>query len=48
MIDPKTWKVVYHGPIDDRFAGKTAKPNAKVKKAYVVRRGEQPPRRPGR
>ena len=35
MIDPKTWKIVYHGPIDDRFAGKTAKPNAKVKKAYV-------------
>ncbi len=35
VIDPKTWNVVYSGPIDDRFAGKTAKPNAKVKKAYV-------------
>ncbi len=35
VIDPKTWKIVYHGPIDDRFAGKSAKPNAKVKKAYV-------------
>jgi AhpC/TSA family/Copper type II ascorbate-dependent monooxygenase, C-terminal domain len=35
VIDPKTWKVVYHGPIDDRFAGKSAKPSAKVKKAYV-------------
>ncbi|MDP3736593.1 MAG: redoxin domain-containing protein [Hyphomonadaceae bacterium] len=35
VIDPKTWKVVYSGPIDDRFAGKTAKPNAKVKNAYV-------------
>src|SRR5690606_9037098 len=36
VIDPKTWKVAYSGPIDDRFAGKTAKPNAKVKKAYVA------------
>ena len=35
VIDPKSWKVVYSGPIDDRFAGKTAKPNAKVKNAYV-------------
>jgi peroxiredoxin len=35
VIDPKTWNVVYSGPIDDRFAGKTAKPNAKVKKAFV-------------
>ena len=35
VIDPKTWKVVYSGPIDDRFAGKTAKPTAKVKNAYV-------------
>jgi hypothetical protein len=36
VIDPKSWKIVYHGPIDDRFAGKTAKPNAKVQKAYVA------------
>ncbi len=36
VIDPKTWKVAYSGPIDDRFAGKTAKPKAKVKKAYVA------------
>jgi hypothetical protein len=36
VIDPKTWKVAYHGPIDDRFAGKSAKPKAAVKKAYVA------------
>src|SRR6185295_11722600 len=30
VIDPKTWKVVYHGPIDDRFAGASAKPKAKA------------------
>jgi hypothetical protein len=36
VIDPKTWKVAYHGPIDDRFAGKTAKAGAKVKNAYVA------------
>lgn len=36
VINPKTWQVVYSGPIDDRFAGKTAKPNAKVKTAYVA------------
>jgi peroxiredoxin len=36
VIDPKTWKIAYHGPIDDRFAGKSAKPNAKVKTAYVA------------
>jgi hypothetical protein len=36
VIEPKTWKVAYHGPIDDRFAGKTAKAGAKVKNAYVA------------
>jgi hypothetical protein len=36
VIEPKTWKVVYHGPIDDRFAGKTANASAKVKTAYVA------------
>jgi hypothetical protein len=36
VIDPKTWKVAYHGPIDDRFTGKSARPNAKVKTAYVA------------
>ncbi len=36
VIEPKTWKVVYHGPIDDRFAGKSAKPKAKAKTAYLA------------
>ncbi len=36
VIQPKTWSVVYSGPIDDRFAGATAKPNAPVKTAYVA------------
>ncbi len=25
VIDPKTWKVVYHGPLDDRFAAEGVK-----------------------
>ena len=36
VIHPKTWSVVYSGPIDDRFAGATAKPNAPVQSAYVA------------
>jgi AhpC/TSA family len=36
VIDPRTWKVAYHGPLDDRFTGKSAKPKAKVKSAYVA------------
>ena len=36
VINPKTWKVEYHGPIDDRFAGRSAKPKAAVKSAYVA------------
>ena len=35
VIDPKTWKVAYHGPIDDRFATRSAKPKAAVKSAFV-------------
>ncbi len=35
VLEPKTRKVVYSGPIDDRFAGKSAKPAATVKNAYV-------------
>jgi mono/diheme cytochrome c family protein len=36
VIDPKTWKVAYHGPIDDRFAARAPKPKAAVKNAYVA------------
>jgi hypothetical protein len=37
VIDPKTWKVVYHGPIDDRFAGRSpSSAKSKVRKAYVA------------
>ena len=36
VIQPKTWNVVYNGPIDDRFAGATAQPSAAVKNAYVA------------
>jgi hypothetical protein len=36
VIDPKTWKVAYHGPIDDRFAGKTPKGQAKAKSPYLA------------
>jgi hypothetical protein len=36
VIDPKSWKVVYHGPIDDRFAGKAPKGQAKAKTAYLA------------
>ena len=36
VIQPKTWNVVYNGPIDDRFAGATAQPKAAVKNAYVA------------
>ncbi len=36
VIDPKTWKVVYTGPIDDRFAGKVAKASAAAKISYVA------------
>src|SRR5579871_974078 len=36
VIDPKTWKVAYHGPIDDRFAAKSPKPKAAVKAAYTA------------
>jgi hypothetical protein len=36
VIDPKTWKVAYHGPIDDRFASKSSKPKAAAKSAYVA------------
>jgi thiol-disulfide isomerase/thioredoxin len=36
VINPATWQVVYRGPIDDRFAGAVAKPDAPVKNAYVA------------
>ncbi|MDZ4762727.1 MAG: hypothetical protein SGJ21_16835 [Alphaproteobacteria bacterium] len=36
LIDPKTWKVLYHGPIDDRFAAAASSPKAKVKAAYLT------------
>lgn len=36
VVDPKTWKIVYSGPIDDRFASSATQPAAKVKTAYVA------------
>ncbi len=36
VIQPKTWNVVYSGPIDDRFAGSAAKPTSAVKNAFVA------------
>jgi peroxiredoxin len=36
VIEPKTWKVVYSGPIDNRFAGKSPKPKAKAKPGYLA------------
>ncbi len=41
VIDPKGWKVVYHGPIDNRFAGKTPQKAAKAKDAYLAAALEQ-------
>jgi hypothetical protein len=35
VIDPRTWKVAYHGPIDDRFAKASPKLKAKAKSAYL-------------
>lgn len=29
VVDPKTWKLVYHGPVDDRLAYGAQKPEAK-------------------
>jgi peroxiredoxin/mono/diheme cytochrome c family protein len=36
VIDPKSWSVVYSGPIDNRFAGKSPNAKATVKAAYVA------------
>ena len=36
VIQPKTWNVLYSGPIDDRFAGSAAKPTSAVKNAFVA------------
>jgi hypothetical protein len=43
VIDPKTWKVAYHGPIDDGFAAKKNK-NANLTVALnAVLAGQAPP-----
>lgn len=36
VIQPKTWSVVYNGPIDDRFSGAVAKPKSAAKANYVA------------
>jgi hypothetical protein len=36
VIQPSTWNVVYSGPIDNRFAGKTSNPKAALKNAYLA------------
>lgn len=36
VIDPRTWKIVYHGPLDDRFEDAQPRPNATVSRAYVA------------
>jgi peroxiredoxin len=36
VIQPKTMQIAYSGPIDNRFAGSSAKPKAAVKNAYVA------------
>lgn len=36
VIDTKTWKVAYHGPLDDRFAKAAPNAKAKVKTAYTA------------
>jgi hypothetical protein len=36
VIDPKTWKIVYSGPVDDRFADKKVKAAAAPRQAYLA------------
>jgi peroxiredoxin len=36
VIEPKSWKIVYSGPIDNRFAGKTPAPKGKAKAGYLA------------
>jgi peroxiredoxin len=36
VIDPKTWKVAYHGPLDNRFEAAAPNAGAKAAKAYAA------------
>jgi mono/diheme cytochrome c family protein len=36
VVNPKSWQVVYNGPIDDRFAGKTPAKAKAAKAAYLA------------
>ena len=47
VIQPKTWSVVYSGPIDDRFAGRTAQAGRGSEKSLCGERHRQPGRRQG-
>ncbi|HEY8572665.1 hypothetical protein [Phenylobacterium sp.] len=37
VIEPKTWRVVYHGPLDDRFAAAAPNTRAPAKQAYTAK-----------
>jgi hypothetical protein len=37
VLDPKTWRVAYHGPIDNRFAGSRVNASARVTDPMLTR-----------
>jgi hypothetical protein len=37
VIEPKTWRVVYHGPLDERFASASPDTRAAAKQAYAAK-----------
>jgi len=36
VIDPKTWRAAYHGPLDDRFASASPGPDSPATKPYAA------------